>query len=78
MKSIYYIYQFVYIWSITLLAFILALIQFRFMNIENVADLDGCLQLKFLYMMEPGLKCTLAFLIGGLIGDSSFIKIGNF
>ena len=59
------------------MASVLSLIQLYLINKENVADIEDCFKIKFIHIIEIEIKCFTAFIIGGLIGDSSFIKTGN-
>ncbi len=69
------IYQLFHI-SLVVFTFFLGYVFYNLNTDEKTDDFNLCIDIK-LGIYEPGVKCSIAFLIGGLIGDSNFMEIGS-
>jgi hypothetical protein len=73
------IYKQCYKGLLVLLCAIVAIVQIYLMlgEVNNSEEVDGnCKEVQYSRIFEVCMKCSLAFLAGGIISDLRFIKMG--
>ncbi len=76
MKSMYPIFKSVYAAILFMLGLTISLVQLSVIRQEREVSLDGeCV--PYQKFMEAGIKCSMAFLAGGILSELRFVKFGH-